>query len=104
MPLPPPPRAGRKADSVASSLAAPDTAPLVQIETRARTPQPSAAPVARSTGTRKARSTGTPAAAPATAAPATATTTRSRKSAPQGPTKLFVPHPNVLLHDPTCLF
>ncbi|MFP5445302.1 MAG: PhoH family protein, partial [Betaproteobacteria bacterium] len=50
-----PTRAGRKADSVASSLAAPDTAPLVQIETRARTPQPSAAPVARSTGTRKAR-------------------------------------------------
>eukprot|EP01036_Dinobryon_divergens_P040714 gene40714-53865_t len=45
-----PVRAGRKADSAASAQAAPDTAPLVQVETRARTPEPAAAPVARSTG------------------------------------------------------
>ena len=47
-----PARAGRKADSVASALAAPEAAPLVQVETRARTPEPVTAPVARSTGTR----------------------------------------------------
>ena len=99
-----PARAGRKADSVASALAAPEAAPLVQVETRARTPEPVTAPVARSTGARKARGTSAPAAATPSAAPAPATTTRARKSAPQGPTKLFVLDTNVLLHDPTSLF
>ena len=99
-----PARAGRKADSVASALAAPEAAPLVQVETRARTPESVTAPVARSTGARKARGTSAPAAATPSAAPAPATTTRARKSAPQGPTKLFVLDTNVLLHDPTSLF
>ena len=99
-----PARAGRKPDSVASALAAPEAAPLVQVETRARTPEPVTAPVARSTGARKARGTSDPAAATPSAAPAPATTTRARKSAPQGPTKLFVLDTNVLLHDPTSLF
>ena len=99
-----PARAGRKADSVASALAAPEAAPLVQVETRARTPEPVTAPVARSTGTRKARSTSAAAAVTPSTAPAAATTTRARKSASQGPTKLFVLDTNVLLHDPTSLF
>ena len=99
-----PARAGRKADSAASALAAPEAAPLVQVETRARTPEPVTAPVARSTGTRKARSTSAAAAVTPSTAPAAATTTRARKSASQGPTKLFVLDTNVLLHDPTSLF
>ena len=99
-----PARAGRKADSVTSALAAPEAAPLVQVETRARAPEPVTAPVARSTGTRKARSTSAAPAVTASTAPAAATTTRARKSASQGPTKLFVLDTNVLLHDPTSLF
>ena len=99
-----PARAGRKADSAASALAAPEAAPLVQVETRARTPEPVTAPVARSTGARKARGTSATPAVIASTAPATATTTRARKSASQGPTKLFVLDTNVLLHDPTSLF
>ena len=99
-----PARAGRQADSVASALAAPEAAPLVQVETRARTPEPVTAPMARSTGTRKARSTSAAAAVAPSTAPAAATTTRARKSASQGPTKLFVLDTNVLLHDPTSLF
>ena len=99
-----PARSGRKADSVASALAPPEAAPLVQVETRARTPEPVTAPVARTTGARKARGTSAPAAVAPSTAPAAATTTRARKSASQGPTKLFVLDTNVLLHDPTSLF
>ncbi|WP_298208189.1 PhoH family protein [Acidovorax sp.] len=100
-------RSGRKADGATPTPAVLTSAPpLIQVETRARTPEPAAAPApttARAAGGRKARTTS---AAPATAsaAPATSSTTRSKKSAAQGPTKLFVLDTNVLLHDPTSLF
>ena len=93
-------RSGRRTDSVASKSAALTTAPLVQVETRARAPEP-AAPVARATSARKARTPGPATTSPATPAPST---TRGKKSAPQGPSKLFVLDTNVLLHDPTSLF
>ncbi|EHL21282.1 PhoH family protein [Acidovorax sp. NO-1] len=96
-------RAGRKADSVASTTTAPSTAPPVQVETRARTPEPVAPPAARSTSTRKARTQSATPAAASEAAP-NPSTTRSKKTASQGPTKLFVLDTNVLLHDPTSLF
>jgi PhoH-like ATPase len=73
------------------------------VETRARTPEPVAPPAARSTSTRKARTQSATPAAASEAAP-NPSTTRSKKTASQGPTKLFVLDTNVLLHDPTSLF
>ncbi len=96
-------RSGRKADSGASAAAALSTVPLVQVETRSRTAEPAPTPAARTTSTRKAR-TANAAPAPANTATPTSSVTRSKKSAPQGPTKLFVLDTNVLLHDPTSLF
>ena len=94
-------RTGRKVGSAA--LATP-AAPLIQVETQARAPEPAATPAtptARATSTRKARTTSV-AASPSAAAPTAAP--RGKKAAPQGPTKLFVLDTNVLLHDPTSLF
>jgi PhoH-like ATPase len=99
------PRTGRKAGSTA--LATPAgliAAPLIQVETQARAPEPASpptTPTARATGARKAR-TNSVAASPSAAAPAPVP--RGKKTAPQGPTKLFVLDTNVLLHDPTSLF
>ncbi|MDP3227700.1 MAG: PhoH family protein [Acidovorax sp.] len=104
-----------RASAPAASNAA---APLIQVETRGRMPEPvtapagrtrneavppAPAPTARGTSRRaSAKSETVPAAAaPLAAAPAT---TRSKRSRPQGPTKLFVLDTNVLLHDPTSLF
>ena len=99
-------RAGRKADSVASVPTPLYTAPLIQVETRVREPQatPAPAPAARTAGARKARpTTGSPAPlAPVT--PVSTAPAKGKKSAPQGPAKLFVLDTNVLLHDPTSLF
>ncbi|UCV00580.1 PhoH family protein [Acidovorax radicis] len=94
----------RKAASVASAPVATGstTAPLIQIETRAREPQAVPTPDARTTSTRKARTTSAPAAS--AAPPSTAPTAKGKKTAPQGPAKLFVLDTNVLLHDPTSLF
>ncbi len=125
-------RAGRKADSVASTSAPVNTTALIQIETRSRTPAPApvptpapVAPVATvATPAPNARTTGAPAASarnktrpaapsaakvgttPAIASPALAAPTagRSKKVASHGPAKLFVLDTNVLLHDPTSLF
>jgi len=98
-------RTGRKAGSAAlATPAALVSAPLIQVETQARAPEPAStptAPTARATGTRKARTTSV-AASPIATAPAPAP--RGKKTAPQGPTKLFVLDTNVLLHDPTSLF
>lgn len=98
-------RTGRKAGSAAPATpAALVAAPLIQVETQARAPEPagtSTTPTARATGTRKARTTSV-AASPSAAAPTAAP--RGKKVAPQGPTKLFVLDTNVLLHDPTSLF
>ena len=98
-------RTGRKAGSAAlATPAALVSAPLIQVETQARAPEPASSPTtptARATGTRKARTTSV-AVSPSATAPAPAP--RSKKTAPQGPTKLFVLDTNVLLHDPTSLF
>ena len=90
-------RAGRKADSVASVPTPLDTAPLIQVETRSRTPVQTAALAAPSAptapaGTRKGRAAASPA------------PRSGRKPAAPGPSKLFVLDTNVLLHDPTSLF
>ncbi|RZJ08989.1 MAG: PhoH family protein [Acidovorax sp.] len=72
--------------------------------TRARA-EPAAAPAARSTGRKTpARSSATVAAAPAPAVAAPSSASRTKRSRPQGPSKLFVLDTNVLLHDPTSLF
>ncbi len=125
-------RAGRKADSMASTSAPVSTTALIQVETRSRTPAPApvptpapVAPVATAaTPAPSARTTGVPAAsarsktratppsaAKAGATPAIASPTltaptagRGKKAASHGPAKLFVLDTNVLLHDPTSLF
>ena len=108
----------------ASAPAAVSAAPLVQIETRGRAPAPAstpaaapagrgrtetaatpAAPTARSTSRRTSAKPDTGASATAAAAPTAATApSRSKRSRPHGPAKLFVLDTNVLLHDPTSLF
>ena len=98
-------RTGRKAGSAAlATPAALVAAPLIQVETQARVPEPASSPTtptARATSTRKARTTSVTA-SPSATAPTPAP--RGKKAAPQGPTKLFVLDTNVLLHDPTSLF
>ncbi len=72
--------------------------------TRARA-EPAAAPAARSTGRKTpARSSVTATVAPAPAVAAPSSASRTKRSRPQGPSKLFVLDTNVLLHDPTSLF
>ena len=72
--------------------------------TRART-EPAAAPAARGTGRKTpARSSVTATVAPAPAVAAPSSASRTKRSRPQGPSKLFVLDTNVLLHDPTSLF
>ena len=103
-----PSRSARKTASVSSAPVAQSaaTAPLIQVETRVREPQatPAPAPAARTAVARKARpTTGSPAPlAPVT--PVSTAPAKGKKSAPQGPAKLFVLDTNVLLHDPTSLF
>ena len=103
----------------AAAPAALGAAPLIQVETRGRTPEPAIAPApatrartetaveapaARSTSRRSssAKSAATATAAPALVAAPSAS--RAKRSRPQGPAKLFVLDTNVLLHDPTSLF
>ena len=111
----------------ASAPAAASAAPLVQVETRGRTPMPASTPAAAPAGRSRADTVATtPAptaratnrrtsakletgasitAAPVpVAAPVAAAPSRSKRSRPQGPAKLFVLDTNVLLHDPTSLF
>jgi PhoH-like ATPase len=83
------------------------TAPaLIQAETKSRTPAPThepaiaPAPAAR----RSTRTRNNGASKTATSVPSAPAASRSKKAAPQGPTKLFVLDTNVLLHDPTSLF
>jgi PhoH-like ATPase len=87
------------------------TPALIQVETKPRTPAPvheSAAPVPavpaarRSTSPRSTRASG--ASKSVTSVPTAPVALRSKKAAPQGPSKLFVLDTNVLLHDPTSLF
>lgn len=72
--------------------------PMVQVETpRARAAEPAAASPAPRGGTARR----TPALA---AVKTTSPAARAKRTAAQGPTKLFVLDTNVLLHDPTSLF
>ncbi|MBU4424327.1 MAG: PhoH family protein [Gammaproteobacteria bacterium] len=101
-------RVGRKSErsqAAAAELAAPA---LIQVETKSRTPAPAPAPtptVAPAPAARRAtRTRSNGASQTAAAVPTAPVASRSKKSAPQGPAKLFVLDTNVLLHDPTSLF
>lgn len=105
----------------APTPAAAKAGPLTQVETRGRLTEPAVAPAAAPAGRARtdtvatasaptARSTGrsappkTGASAVSAPAPVAATPSRSKRTRPQGPAKLFVLDTNVLLHDPTSLF
>ncbi|ART52568.1 phosphate starvation-inducible protein PhoH [Acidovorax carolinensis] len=101
-------RGGRKSERSQAAVVELAAPALIQVETKSRTPAPTPAPaVAPAPAARRSTSTRSNGAGK-TAATGVVTTpvasSRSKKSAPQGPAKLFVLDTNVLLHDPTSLF
>ncbi|WP_087744411.1 MULTISPECIES: PhoH family protein [unclassified Acidovorax] len=100
-------RVGRKSERSQAAAVELAAAPaLIQVETKSRTPapapEPAVAPAPAARRTNRTRSNGS--SKTAATVPTAPVASRSKKSAPQGPTKLFVLDTNVLLHDPTSLF
>ncbi len=101
-------RGGRKSERSQAAVVELAAPALIQVETKSRTPAPTPAPAvapapaARRTTSTRSNGAGKTAATGVATAPVASS--RSKKSAPQGPAKLFVLDTNVLLHDPTSLF
>ncbi len=100
-------RVGRKSERSQAAAVELAAAPaLIQVETKSRTPapapEPAVAPAPAARRTSRTRSNGS--SKTAATVPTAPVASRSKKSAPQGPSKLFVLDTNVLLHDPTSLF